>query len=261
MHGFSALELSPEGAALLAGAGLVAGFVNTAAGAGSLLTLRALMLVGLPADLANGTNRVPVLAQSLVAARGFAKHAPMSAADVTRAAAPACVGALVGSIAATVTPERVMRFLLIGVLLGVALLGLWTARPGAKRAAAATAETLELRPATVAWLFLSGLYGGFLQAGVGLILLFALGSIAKLDLVRANGLKVATVAVFSVVATAVFIARGQVAWPQAGAMSVGAMAGAALGVRYAVRYAKQLQLFVVIVDVVACIVLVWREIA
>ncbi|NUO53603.1 MAG: sulfite exporter TauE/SafE family protein [Polyangiaceae bacterium] len=255
MHAISALD-----AALLAGAGLAAGFVNTAAGAGSLLTLRALMLTGLPADFANGTNRVPVLAQSLVAAHGFSKHVPLQRQELLRAAGPSCAGALFGSLAATVTPERVMRFLLIGVLLGVAFLGLWTARRGKKKVED-PAERLVLTPGSTFWLFLSGLYGGFLQAGVGLILLFALGSVAKLNLVRANALKVGTVAIFSVVTAVVFIARGQVAWPHAGAMSLGAMLGAALGVRYAVKYAAQLQVFVVVVDVVACIALVWKEIA
>jgi hypothetical protein len=256
MHAISAAE-----AAMLAAAGLAAGFVNTAAGAGSLLSLRALMITGLPADIANGTNRVPVLAQSLVAARGFSRHQPIGFRELAKAAGPACLGALAGSVAATFTPERVMRYLLIGVLLGVAVLGLVTARRGSKAAEAHEAPELVLRPATVLWLFVSGLYGGFLQAGVGLVLLFALGSVARLGLVRANGLKVATVAVFSVVATAVFILRGQVAWPHALVMSAGAMIGAQLGVAYAVRYARQLQVFVVAVDVLACAWLLWRELA
>jgi len=258
MHAISAAE-----AAILAAAGLAAGFVNTAAGAGSLLSLRALMITGLPADIANGTNRVPVLLQSLVAARGFSRHQPIAARDLAKAAGPACAGALVGSVAATFTPERAMRYLLIGVLLAVAVLGLVTARRAARREGTGDEHRteLELRPATVAWLFVSGLYGGFLQAGVGLVLLFALGSVARLDLVRANGLKVATVAVFSVVATAVFVLRGQVAWVHAIVMSVGAVIGARLGVAYAVRYARQLQVFVVAVDVLACAWLVWRELA
>ncbi|MBL9023156.1 MAG: sulfite exporter TauE/SafE family protein [Myxococcales bacterium] len=253
MQTITALE-----AILLGAVGLVAGFVNTAAGAGSLLSLRALMLVGLPADLANGTNRVPVLAQSFVAAHGFAKHRPIVVPELLKAAIPASLGALAGSLAATFTPERLMRYLLIGVLLGVAFVGLWGAFR--KRGAAdAEAKALELGPATTAWLFLSGLYGGFLQAGVGLILLFALGSVARLGLVHANALKVTTVAIFSVVAALVFVLRGQVAWPHALAMSAGSVLGARLGVAYAVGYAKQLQVFVVIVDVAACAWLVWRE--
>ena len=255
MHAITALE-----AGLLGAVGLVAGFVNTAAGAGSLLALPARMLVGPPAALANGTNRAPVLAQSVVAAAGFAKHRPIAPRELARAAVPASLGALAGSLAATFTPERLMRYLLIGVLLGVAFLGLW----GAFRKRWQTdahAEALVLRPATVAWLFLSGLYGGFLQAGVGLILLFALGSVARLGLVHANGLKVTTVAVFSVLAASVFIVRGQVAWPHALAMTLGSVAGARLGVAYAVGYAKQLQVFVVVVDVAACVWLVWRELS
>ncbi len=254
MHAISPLE-----AAVLLVAGVAAGFVNTAAGAGSLLSLRALMLFGMPADLANGTNRLPVLAQSVAAAHAFHRHEPFEPRAVLLVAAPASVGALLGSVAASFTPERVMRFLLIGVLLGVAVLGLVTAVRRGR--VVEPSATVTLTPSLCAWLFLSGLYGGFLQAGVGLILLFSLTRVARIDIVKANALKVATVAVFSVVAAVVFVVRGQVAWPQAIAMSLGSVVGARLGVAYAIGYARQLQVFVVVVDVVACALLVWREIA
>jgi hypothetical protein len=257
MHALTAWE-----AALLAGAGVAAGFVNTAAGAGSLLSLRALMLLGLPADVANGTNRLPVLAQSLAAAHAFDRGGALNRRAVVRVAAPACVGALAGSVAASFTPERVMRWLLIVVLLGVAVVGVLSAlrkRSAAPSEDAAAAEPVRLSWGTGLWLFVAGSYGGFLQAGVGLVLIFALHEVGKMSLVRANALKVVTVALFSVVSVAVFVARGQVAYPHAIAMSVGSVAGARLGVAYAMRYARQLQIFVVAVDIAACAALLWRE--
>ncbi|MDX2175780.1 MAG: TSUP family transporter, partial [Candidatus Sumerlaeia bacterium] len=84
MTGWSWIQL-----ALLGAAGLVGGFVNTLAGGGSLVTLPALLLLGLPADVANATNRVGVLAQSVVAARGLAIDARLAAGARGRVLAPA----------------------------------------------------------------------------------------------------------------------------------------------------------------------------
>jgi len=251
----------PE-ALLLAFVGLAAGFVNTAAGAGSLLSLRALMLFGIPAEVANATNRVPVLVQSTVAGRGFDKAGVLDRSSILKAAIPSSLGAIVGALTASHLPEKVMRWLLIVVLLGIALTGLRAARrPAAPDAEKGEApKKLELRVATTVWLFVAGAYGGFLQAGVGLALLYALATVGGLDYARANGLKAVLVAIFTVPALAVFVLAGQVAWVPAIVMSLGAAAGAALGVRYAVKYARQLRVTVVVIDVIACIVLVAREI-
>ncbi len=242
----------------LALVGALAGFVNTVAGAGSLLSLRALMLFGLPAVLSNGTNRVPVLAQSLVAARGFAKQGKLPRAAILFTAGPACVGALAGALLATVVPEAVMRYVLIVVLFGAGLLGLKkTAPTDARELEDGAVIALCKRPTTVLWLFVAGSYGGFLQAGVGLLLLHALATVAGLDLVRANALKAIVVALFSLVSVAVFVGRGLVMWEAALSMSVGAMVGARAAVAFAIGWADRLKIAVVVVDFVACALLLF----
>lgn len=247
--------------AILALVGAAAGFVNTVAGAGSLLSLRALMLFGLPAQVANGTNRVPVVAQSIAATLGFAKHGKLPRAAVLWAAAPASLGALAGALGASFVPERPMRLLLIVVLFAVGLWGLRAPKVPEQAAELDDAAVLARcrAPKVVAWLFFAGAYGGFLQAGVGLILLHALSSVGGVDLVRANALKVVVVAVFSVVAAAVFVARGQVAWVAALAMAAGSVVGARLAVAYAIGWAQKLKVAVVVVDLVACVVLLLGE--
>jgi uncharacterized protein len=252
MHALAAWQL-----AVLALVGAAAGFVNTVAGAGSLLSLRALMLFGLPAGIANGTNRVPVLAQSLTAAQGFFVQNKLPRQAIVAASWPACAGALVGSVVASFVPDREMKFVLIGVLFLVAVLGLRKAkrRPGAVELDDAGVVALCRRPAIMAWLFGAGAYGGFLQAGVGLLLLHALSTVGGLDLVRANALKAVVVAIFSVVSVAVFISRGMVVWVPALAMTVGAVIGAKLAVRFAISWADRLKVVVVVVDLVACVAL------
>ena len=84
--------------ALVLVAGFLAGFINILAGGGGLLTLPALMLLGMPADVANGTMRVSVLAQSLEAVRGFARHGHVGRADLLPMLWPTVTGTLAGSL-------------------------------------------------------------------------------------------------------------------------------------------------------------------
>src|SRR4051794_26716315 len=110
-------------------AGLVGGFVNTLAGGGSLVTLPALLLLGLPADVANATNRVGVLAQSLVAARGLGGDARLRGAATAWILLPALLGALVGAWLSARMPPSVLKPLLLGTLVVIATTLLW--RPDA----------------------------------------------------------------------------------------------------------------------------------
>lgn len=252
MHDLAAWQL-----AVLALVGAAAGFVNTVAGAGSLLSLRALMLFGMPAGIANGTNRVPVLAQSLTAAQGFFAENKLPRTAIVAASWPACLGALIGSVVASYVPDREMKLVLIGVLFLVAVLGLRKARrpEGAMDLSDEGVVALCKRPVIMAWLVGAGAYGGFLQAGVGLLLLHALSTVGGLDLVRANALKAVVVAIFSVVSVAVFLTRGMIAWAPALAMTAGAVVGAKLAVRFAISWADRLKIVVVVVDLVACVAL------
>lgn len=252
MHHLAAWQL-----AVLALVGAAAGFVNTVAGAGSLLSLRALMLFGMPAGIANASNRVPVLAQSLTAAFSFSRKQPLPREAIVWACWPACVGALCGSLVASYVPDREMKLVLIGVLFLVALLGLRKARRPEGVPALDDAAVIAIcrRPVTVVWLFGTGAYGGFLQAGVGLIMLHALSTVGGLDLVRANALKAVVIAVLSLVSVTVFITRGMVVWVPALAMMAGAVVGAELAVRFAISWADRLKVVVVVVDLVACVAL------
>jgi uncharacterized membrane protein YfcA len=253
MHG----NLSPPNVALLVAAGCAAGFVNTAAGAGSLLSLRALMLIGVSPGVANATNRLPVLAQSVAAGLGFDRGGMLDRKAILSAMLPTSIGALAGSLGASFVPDKAMRYILIVALLGMAILSLRSATQATADAPAP--ETEKRRVALFLWLFVGGLYGGFLQAGVGLVLLFALSSIGGYDMVRANALKVVLIALFTVVSLGVFITRGEMDYAAGLVMSVGAVVGARLGVRYAIGHGEGLKRLVVACDVVACAVLLYRE--
>jgi uncharacterized membrane protein YfcA len=222
-------------ASLLAAGGLVAGVVNTLAGGGSILTVPLLVLTGLPGTLANGTNRVGILVQNTMAAWSFRREGVSGLRDAWPVLVPVALGSLVGALwvsrLAAETFERVF---------GVVMLLLLVPTLGSPRRAPHETPPRPWPAWLSAFVFLGiGLYGGSVQAGVGLVLVMAL-SRAGFDLVRANSIKVVVIAVLAVVAVPVFIAARQVVWAPALVLAAGYAAGGALGARIAVRGGERL---------------------
>ncbi len=220
-----------EGLALVLG-GLVAGVVNTVAGGGSLLTLPLLMFVGgMGAADANGTNRVGVLVGSLTAGEKFRRQEMLPRAMDAGDAVVACVGAAIGATASLPLDEAVLRKV-IGVVL-LAMLGVLLARP---------TDTLDTegtpwsRPARGVVYLGIGLYGGFVQAGVGVLLATAGVVAAGLRLADAHAAKVGLVALFTLPALGVFVAAGHVHWMPGLLLAAGASVGGVLGARFTVSW-------------------------
>jgi uncharacterized membrane protein YfcA len=220
-------------AALLLAGGLVAGVVNTLAGGGSMLTVPLLVLLGLPGGVANGSNRVGILLQSAFAAWRFRAEGVPGFREALRLFAPVLVGSMLGAAAiarvADATFERIFGVVMLAVLAAT----LWLPAPapgGARRWSRGT---------ELAVFFGIGLYGGAIQAGIGIALVLAL-SHAGHDLVRANSVKVVLIAALTAVALPVFVAQGQVAWAPAAVLALGFAAGGALGARLTVAGGERL---------------------
>jgi uncharacterized membrane protein YfcA len=215
--------------ALLVAGGLVGGIVNTLAGGGSLLTVPLLVLCGLPGTIANGTNRVGVLCQNLVAGWRFAAAGVPGRGAALAVLAPVCLGSLVGAYTISLVGDRTFE-----ILFGLLMIAL--AVPVLLLAPRAAAEPLRRRwsPATLFLVFLAiGLYGGAFQAGVGIPLVAAL-SYTGHDLLRANSVKVVLNGALALIAVPVFVIRQQVAWGPALALAAGYAAGGVVGVHLAV---------------------------
>lgn len=214
-------------------AGVVAGVINTLAGSGSFLTLPALILLGLPPHVANGTNRLGILIAGLVSVGTFRAEGALETRGLSGLVVPSILGAIVGAwIAVDLDPE--VMHTAIGVIMLV-MLGMLLFRP-ARWLARDEDPTARRGPLlTVPVFFLIGVYGGFIQAGVGLFLLAGLVLVRSLDLVRANALKSLLVLLFTVPATVVFCVAGQVEYGIGLLMALGQAAGAFLGARFATR--------------------------
>lgn len=213
-------------------AGVAAGFINTLAGGGSLFTLHALMLLGMPADIANGTNRIGVFLQSVAGVWGYRRHGKLEQAALVPILMPCILGAVIGALTASYIPPAILKPVLLGSMMTMMLLVLL--KPSTFPALGETTFTIAEKPFAWGWLFVAGLYGGFVQAGVGFLLLTVLAGILRYDLVRANALKMACTMVFGLLPLTVFIVRGQVLWLPGLIVGISTIVGVQLSVKFAV---------------------------
>jgi len=219
---------------ILFAAGLAAGALNVVAGGGSLLTIPILIFLGLPATVANGTNRVAILFQNVSAVWGFSRHGIQEWGWLKLAGPPMVAGALVGTGMGIWISDASYQRLLAVVMVLVAVWTVW------KPLDPAIAETLN--PADLSrgranmarlLFFLVGIYGGFIQAGLGFLLL-AVCSWLGMNLVRGNALKVLVVLLYTPFALAGYAMAGKVDWGLGLALAGGNFTGAVIGVRLAV---------------------------
>jgi uncharacterized membrane protein YfcA len=212
-------------------AGFLAGFINTLAGSGSLVTLPILIFIGLPATVANGTNRVAIVLQNVVAGTSFHRQNLLDVRGAVILGLPAVAGSIIGAQIAVNLNEALMRRT-IGAVMVIMLL-IILVRP--QRWLQGTLDHLKSKPTLLQLLmfFGIGVYGGFIQAGVGIFLLAALVLGVGYDLVRANAVKVGLVLFFTLFALAVFVYNGQVDWLVGFILAIGNMLGAWVAARVA----------------------------
>lgn len=242
---------------LLIVTGFIAGIINTLAGGGSNLTLPALMVLGMPADVANATNRVGVVFQCLSATRGFHKHNKLPVAAVFPVLLPTLVGGAIGALAAVFVEPALLKPLLLGTMIGMAILILVApsvVAPGPDEAVRAVSES----PLGLLGLLFAGFYGGFVQAGVGFVLLAAISGALRYDLVQANALKVVCALGFTLVALVIFVAEGLVQWLPGLVLAVGTAVGAHVAVKFALAVSQRtLKWFLLVMTLAASAAAFW----
>jgi uncharacterized membrane protein YfcA len=223
------VSLEPLEILLLAGGGLAAGFINTLAGGGSAITIPILTeIVGI--STANGTNRIAILAANLTAVGGFQRGKAVPWSRVLGLLPPTLVGAALGAWVATGIDEGVLRRVFAVVLLLVA--GSVLARPGRW---IEERENRLAQPWRTIVFFAIGFYGGFVQAGVGFLLLAGLVLGGGLDLVKGNAAKVVVVAAYTPVAIVFFASASQIDLAVGAVLATGQMSGAWIAARLALR--------------------------
>jgi len=208
--------------------GLIAGALNVIAGGGSLLSLPVMIFLGLPPTVANGTNRVAILLQNVGASWSFHRRGLVSKEWLLIAVPPALVGAILGTVAAVNIGELEFQRILAVILVAAAAWQIWNPVKLQPDGNAALPVGIR-RWAFVAAFFLIGVYGGFIQAGIGFLLLAAT-SAAGFNLIRGNALKVTVVLGFTPVALLLFAWNDKIDWAMGFALAAGNFLGGLAGV-------------------------------
>jgi len=235
--------------------GFVAGFVNTVAGGGSLLSLPVLIFLGLPASVANATNRVAIMGQNIFSVWGFQSKGVSAKPYSWWLAGSSLVGGAIGAyFAVEISGElfnRILAVVMVLVVLSIVFDSILK-----KKALAEKLDTKSQVIGTIVFFFI-GIYGGFIQAGVGFLTIAALTHINGFSLVKANFVKVFVALIYTFSALAIFIYTDKIQWIPGLVLAVGNGAGGWIGSRWSVEKGDKAIRIFLIVTVIALAIKLW----
>ncbi len=239
---------------LLILAGLIAGFINAVAGGGSLITIPFLIELGLLPTVANATNRVAIVIQNIFAVSGFKSKGVSSFPYSFWLAGVAVIGAFIGARIAVEIDEVLFKKILAIVMLIVIILTIF--KPGQK---VVTKERLGIKQQVIGafTFFFLGIYGGFIQAGVGFLIIAALSSINHFSLAKSNAVKVFVALIYTLAAVVYFAIEGKINWQYGLILSVGNSVGAWLSSRWSVKIGDKYVRWFLIVVVFGMAIKLW----
>ncbi|MDE0424077.1 MAG: sulfite exporter TauE/SafE family protein [Candidatus Poribacteria bacterium] len=244
---------------LLFGTGIAAGFLNTVAFGGSLLALPMLIFLGLPTAVANGTNRVAIFFQNFSAIMGFRRKGVSDFKYSILLAVPAVIGAAIGALIAIDIRDALFNLILAVVMITMLILTLLNPTERLKDRIESGGKDSKIVAMIV--FFFIGIYGGFIQAGVGLLVITALRLLTGMDLVRTNAIKVFVIFFYTVIALGIFISQGKVNWYLGPTLAVGNACGAWLGSHWAVEKGdKWIKVMLIVAVIAFAIRLVWLSV-
>ncbi len=235
------VTLSDGRLAIVALAALAGGIINAIAGGGTLLTFPALVAAGMPPLAANATSTVALVPGALSSMWGYRGELAGARRWAMMLFVPSIAGGITGAWLLLHTPATTFTRIVPWLVLGATVL--FVAQPRLVqwiRTHDHIADDVALTsrgptPMLLAWQFLIGVYGGYFGAGVGILMLAALGFMGFTNIHRMNGLKNWGGFCMNAVAAATFAVSGIVEWPVALVMAASATAGGYIGARGAQR--------------------------
>jgi len=214
-------------------AGIFVGFINTLSGGGSVISLSLLVILGLPAGIANGTNRISIFFQTLSSVGSFTKQKMFTNMRPVWLGIPATIGAILGAYLAIDVHEKVIEIAMIVAMVLMSFFLFYKPGKWLKENPALLGKSLRWWQFAI--FFAVGFYGGFIQVGVGYFLLMALVLGTGYDLVKANAVKNLIVFFYAIFALAVFMISGQVNYMYGLLLSAGSIIGALIASYFAVK--------------------------
>lgn len=246
-HGSTPSIVSPYTLLLVMLAAAVGSAVNSIAGGGTLVTFPALVALGVPPIVANATSTVALWPGALGSIWGYRAELAGARAWATRFAIPSALGGLAGALLLLRTPSERFDSLVPWLVLGATLLFLGQ-RPAMRiirsrstdpnAGQSGSGDSIPGFP-LLAFQFGVAVYGGYFGAGIGILMLAALGFMGFSNIHRMNGLKNWGGLCINAVAALTFAFQDIVNWPVAIAMALGAIAGGYGGSRLAQRVPQE----------------------
>lgn len=212
--------------------GLAAGFLNAVSGGGAMLTVPALILIGLPPGVANGTNRLAVVLQSLTALAAYKKLNQTDSGLALALVVPAMLGSVCGALVSVRLDDAVFQTML-AITMIVMLIPI-VFEPFLNTKLLAVSGTGRRRRLLQVVFFGIGLYGGLLQIGAGIFVLVMLSTVGGLNLNLANGVKAVIIMGLTGIACCIFALNGKVDWSVGLLLSITGSIGAWFGAHWGV---------------------------
>lgn len=225
--------------------GFIAGFVNTIAGGGTLLTMPMLIFMGLPPSVANGTNRVAILIQTAIGVKGFQSKGVSTYPFSVYLGISALLGSLIGAqIAVDIKGDTFNKILSAIMVLVVVLMLL---KPKVSLTELVERTTGKYLYISIFIFFFLGIYGGFINAGIGFMMLIVLPYVNRLSLVKSNATKVFTVCIYTIGAVVMFALNDKIDWKYGFILAIGNASGAWVSSRWSVdKGDKMVKIFVAV---------------
>lgn len=220
-------------AAILIAAGFATGVINTIAGSGSVIVFSLYTLMGLPANVANGTVRIGVVLQTLAATLTFRKAKVLEMRKGLLISIPVVIGSIIGAQIAVSIPHDIFEKVLAGILVFMVVFIFWNPEKWIQ-------GQKHLNEKRLGWwqyllFFLTGIYGGFIHIGVGILLLAVLVLAAGYDLVKANAIKILAVFLYVPFTLAIFIINDQINYHLGLIAAIGNLIGGIVASKLAIK--------------------------
>ena len=190
-------------------AGFAAGLVNVMAGGGSIITVPIMMFLGVPGPVANGTNRITIVAHNAAAIATYLKHGVPLAKLCFTLTLVSIPPAVIGAYLSTMLNNEQFEWMLAGVMIAVLLL--MQGQGSGSNGSESPAEPQNIVTGHLL-MAVAGFWGGFIQIGMGFIVLPIMHRVMGLSLVDTNILKVFIIFVYTLLTVAVFATTSEVLW-------------------------------------------------
>ncbi len=233
-------------------AGIIAGFINSMAGGGSLLTLPALSFLGLPMFTANATNRISILAGNVIASINFKRRGYSENKTALMLSLPAIAGGIIGSRFSINLPESLFNIILSTIMVFIFLITM--RKPKILEEEEKKKLTIPGKALLAVSFFLIGIYGGLIQVGVGFIIIATLNLLTNFSMAKINGVKVVIISAYTIFVILVFSREGKIDWLMGMPLATGSLIGGFLGSNFAVSVKEKWIKLVMGAAVIAMIV-------